>query len=111
MRPEMRYRLARINLFTALMVGALLLPRKADTLGRRPENVREQFFLMVAHDFNQPQLCDKISWKAYSSGNLITKPYFVRSSCYFGLAVQLGDRSLCEKIKDAGDTTQHACLA
>jgi|GEM_PF-4525784 len=62
----------------------------------------DMFFRMVAHDFDVPHFCDKISPTAAERGAGLSPSAghvdLTRSECYFDVAVANGDTALCAKI-------------
>ena len=60
----------------------------------RPANDHEQFYHYVAYEFNEPDLCEKISPRAF----LTNENERYRAECYYDVATHYGRKDLCAKV-------------
>lgn len=70
-----------------------------------PPMEKDDFFLNVAVKFKAPGICDKINATVEGSGGAFSAPgyqvSYLQSQCYFDVAHETGNLSLCDKVRTA----------
>ena len=101
----MRQKVKKYYISSIIFLSVILLApscaRAIDTSDLRKPNDHEFFYHYAAVSVNEPQLCEKISPRAYLTagwGGEGSQISLERSECYFDVAIRFGRQDLCEKV-------------